>query len=68
VETAVKSWKYLWHSEFREDLDEAVVIVTTNLGFSRWVGIFFDEEMTVTIIDRLLHHFGEFALAKTALA
>lgn len=32
------------------------VIVTTNLEFSRWNGIFYDEKMTAAIIDRLIHH------------
>lgn len=32
------------------------VIVTTNLEFSRWVGIFYDEQMTAAMIDRLVHH------------
>ena len=32
------------------------VIITTNLEFSRWVGIFYDEQMTAAIIDRLVHH------------
>ncbi len=32
------------------------VIITTNLEFSRWGNIFCDEQMTVAIIDRLIHH------------
>lgn len=32
------------------------VILTTNLEFSRWVSIFYDEQMTAAIIDRLVHH------------
>lgn len=32
------------------------VIITTNLEFSHWNGIFFDEKMTSAIIDRLIHH------------
>ena len=32
------------------------VVLTTNLEFSRWVGIFYDEQMTAAIIDRLIHH------------
>lgn len=32
------------------------VIITTNLEFSRWVGIFYDEQMTAAMIDRLIHH------------
>jgi len=32
------------------------IIITTNLEFSRWVSIFYDEQMTAAIIDRLIHH------------
>jgi DNA replication protein DnaC len=32
------------------------IILTTNLEFSRWVTIFYDEHMTTAMIDRLVHH------------
>lgn len=32
------------------------VILTTNLEFSRWVTLFYDEQMTAAMIDRLVHH------------
>lgn len=32
------------------------VIITTNLEFSKWNGVFYDEKMTSAIIDRLVHH------------
>ncbi|ACR79974.1 IS21-like element ISKol3 family helper ATPase IstB [Kosmotoga olearia] len=32
------------------------VIITTNLEFSKWNGIFYDEKLTSAIIDRLIHH------------
>lgn len=32
------------------------VIITTNLEFSRWVNIFYDEQMTAAMIDRIVHH------------
>ena len=32
------------------------MIVTTNLEFSKWVNIFYDEAMTTAMIDRLIHH------------
>lgn len=32
------------------------VILTTNLEFGKWNGIFFDEKLTTAIIDRLIHH------------
>lgn len=32
------------------------VVITTNLEFSRWVSVFYDEQMTTALIDRLVHH------------
>ncbi|KYO67333.1 IS21-like element helper ATPase IstB [Thermovenabulum gondwanense] len=32
------------------------VVITTNLEFSRWASIFYDEQMTTAMIDRLIHH------------
>lgn len=32
------------------------VIITTNLEFSKWVSVFYDENMTAAMIDRLIHH------------
>ncbi|MFA5537381.1 MAG: IS21-like element helper ATPase IstB [Bacillota bacterium] len=32
------------------------VIITTNLEFSKWNGIFYDEKLTSAIIDRLVHY------------
>lgn len=32
------------------------LIVTTNLEFSKWNGIFYDEKLTTAIIDRVIHH------------
>ncbi|NLB90345.1 MAG: ATP-binding protein [Clostridiales bacterium] len=32
------------------------VVINTNIEFSRWVNIFYDEQMTGAIIDRILHH------------
>ena len=32
------------------------LILTTNLEFSRWGGIFTDEQMAAAMIDRLVHH------------
>lgn len=32
------------------------IVLTTNLEFSRWVSIFYDEQMTAAMIDRLVHH------------
>jgi DNA replication protein DnaC len=32
------------------------LIINTNLEFSRWVNVFYDEQMTGAILDRILHH------------
>lgn len=32
------------------------LIITTNLEFSKWNGIFYDEKLTNALIDRLVHH------------
>ncbi|WP_418790355.1 IS21-like element helper ATPase IstB [Phosphitispora sp. TUW77] len=39
-----------------ECYEKRSVIITTNLEFSNWNGIFYDEKMTSAIIDRLVHH------------
>ena len=32
------------------------IILNTNLEFSRWVNVLYDEQMTAAVLDRLLHH------------
>jgi DNA replication protein DnaC len=39
-----------------ECYEQKSVIINTNIEFSRWVNVFYDEQMTSAIIDRLLHH------------
>jgi len=36
--------------------EQRSVIITTNLEFSKWVNVFYDEQMTTAMIDRLVHH------------
>lgn len=39
-----------------ERYENKSVIINTNIEFSRWVNILYDEQMTGAIIDRILHH------------
>ncbi len=39
-----------------ERYERKSMIINTNIEFSRWVNVFYDEQMTGAIIDRILHH------------
>jgi DNA replication protein DnaC len=39
-----------------ERYERKPLIINTNIEFSRWVNVFYDEQMTGAILDRLLHH------------
>jgi len=39
-----------------ERYEKKSVVITTNLEFGKWNGIFFDEKLTSAIIDRLVHY------------
>ena len=39
-----------------ECYEKRSLIVTTNLEFSKWNSIFYDEKLTTAIIDRVIHH------------
>lgn len=39
-----------------ECYEKKSIILNTNLEFSRWANILYDEQMTAALLDRLLHH------------
>jgi DNA replication protein DnaC len=39
-----------------ECYERKTMIINTNTEFSRWVNVFYDEQMTGAILDRILHH------------
>lgn len=39
-----------------ESYERSSVIINTNLEFSKWVNVFYDEQMTSAILDRIFHH------------
>ncbi len=39
-----------------ECYEKKSIIINTNIEFSRWVNVFYDEQMTGAMIDRILHH------------
>jgi DNA replication protein DnaC len=39
-----------------ECYEKKSIAITTNIEFSRWVHILYDEQMTGALLDRLLHH------------
>ena len=44
------------YSTVADCYEKRSIIITTNLEFSKWNGIFYDEKLTSAIIDRLIHH------------
>lgn len=36
--------------------EQKSVILNTNLEFSRWVNVLYDEQMTAALVGRLMHH------------
>lgn len=42
--------------ETGDDYEKRSLILTTNIEFSKWNGIFYDDQLTAALIDRLVHH------------
>ena len=36
--------------------EQKSIILNTNLEFSRWVNVLYDEQMTAALVGRLMHH------------
>jgi DNA replication protein DnaC len=36
--------------------EQKPVILNTNLEFSRWVNVLYDEQMTAALVGRIMHH------------
>lgn len=41
---------------FADAYERQSVVITTNLGFSRWGSVFGDDHMAAAVIDRIVHH------------
>ena len=41
---------------FADAYERQSVVITTNLGFSRWGSVFGDDQMAAAVIDRIVHH------------
>lgn len=41
---------------FADAYERRSVVITTNLEFSRWGGVFGDDQMAAAVIDRIVHH------------
>lgn len=36
--------------------EKKIIILNTNLEFSRWVNVLYDEQMTAALVGRMMHH------------
>jgi DNA replication protein DnaC len=52
----------LLFSVFANRYERKATLVTTNLPFEQWNGIFNDTAMTVALVDRLTHHYHAIAM------
>lgn len=56
VDISGMSGRHRWNLHISDCYEKRNVIITTNLEFSKWNGIFFDDVVTSAILDRLIHH------------
>ena len=54
--TQVRASVQILFQVISDSYERRSVILTTNIELSRRVGIFYDEQMTAAMIDRLVHH------------
>jgi hypothetical protein len=52
----IKGWAQLLFEIVSECYERKSLVITTNIEFSRWVNVLYDEQMTGALLDRLLHH------------
>lgn len=54
--TVDKDGSQLLFRVISDSYESKSLILTTNLEFSKWGGIFTDDQMAAAMIDRLVHH------------
>lgn len=54
--TAQQGRRRAFFQVFADAYERQSVVITTNLEFSRWGGVFGDDQMAAAVIDRVVHH------------